>query len=174
MRRISLEALRLRRGAERGFALPLALGASAVVMIAGTSVMSYSSANGNSTVRWSADQSAASVAESGLSLAMSVLANPANNPFDATLLPPRSTTLPTGTVVWSGTFDRARAVWTLTATGEVRNPTATTPVRRTVSERVRVSPVLTQPVLNHSLDYVYATRVGSSACDVTVSSSTVV
>jgi hypothetical protein len=73
-------------------------------------------------------------------------------------------------------YDASTSTWTLTATGEMRNPTgpSASPVRRTISAKapVVVGPQMTQPLANDAWNYLVATRTGN-ACDETLSSSVI-
>jgi hypothetical protein len=73
-------------------------------------------------------------------------------------------------------YDASTSTWTLTATGEMRNPTgpSASPVRRTISAKVPVvvGPQMTQPLANDAWNYLVATRTGN-ACDETLSSSVI-
>jgi hypothetical protein len=162
--RTFLAGIRRRLAAERGAALVLGLGITIALTITGTTVAEYSTSDLHQANRSAADQSAFALAEAGLANALSVLGNPSNDPYDPTLLPTRTTTYTTGTATWSGTLDRATATWTLTATAETPTAPPQAPARRTVSERVRVLPVPTQPQPNRAWDYVYSTRTGTT-CD---------
>lgn len=161
--------------AEDGSALVASIGISAALTVAGTSVIGYSTTNQRSAKRSSAVSVASALADAGLNNALAVLSNPANAPTDILLLPPRTTTYTTGSATWSGTYDRANAVWTLSSTGSVKNPAAEADLRHTASVRVRITPVNTQPLPNDAWDYLYTKQLGmGGSCDVTVSSGVAV
>jgi hypothetical protein len=166
-----VERLRRRFAAQRGFALVPAIGISLVLGIAGTTMIGYSTQNAGSASRSGADQVTYALAEAGVNNAMAVLENPANNPLDPALLPATTTAFNGGSVTWSGTLDRASAVWTVSATGQTRNPTGpkVAPIRRTTSAKVRVVQTVTQPLGNGAWQYIVATRIGNT-CDMNVSS----
>lgn len=168
--------LRRRFGAEDGAALVMSVGMSAGLMLAGTTMIDYSVLNQHSAGRSGADQGAYMLAEGGLNNAFAVVADPANSPTDGTLLPPRTTAYTNGSATWSGTYDRATAVWMLTSTGVTANPAAPGTSRtKTVSARVRVTPVHTRPLANDAWNYLYTRQasVGGS-CDVTLNANVTV
>lgn len=165
------DRLRGRLAQDDGFALVLALGVSAVLGLLGATVVTYGSANYGAASRSKDDQGAFALAEAGINNAMAVLSNPTNNALDPTLLPPVTSAYEGGTVTWSGALDRATAVWTLTSTGERRNPTGpgAEVVRRTVSAEVPVTPIVTWQLENEAWNSIVATRTGTT-CDMNVSS----
>jgi hypothetical protein len=77
---------------ERGFVLPMALGITAVLAIAGTTVIGYGSSSAHASYRSNADQNAYALAEAGVNNAMAVLSLPKNNGLDPYLLPARTMT----------------------------------------------------------------------------------
>lgn len=168
----TLRALHRRLTPEDGATLIATVGLSAGMMLAGTSVVNLSTMNQHASARSNADTAAAAVAEAGLASALAVVSNPQNNPADGTLLPPRDTAYATGNARWSGTYDRATATWTLTSTGSTANPAAAGATRaRTMSARVRVTPVPTRPLENDAWDYLYTRQASAGGtCDVTLNS----
>jgi Tfp pilus assembly protein PilX len=171
-----LASLRRRLAEENGFALVLALGVMLVLGISTTGGLVYATQNQGTAARAKADSAALYVAEAGINNAMAVLSNPSNDPTNATLLPSRTDVYGDGSVTWSGTYDAPTSTWTLTAVGELRNPTgiAAAPVRRRVSAKATVtagtSP--TGALQNPSWNYDVATRTGV-ACDQTLSASVI-
>ena len=159
--------------AERGLALVSTLGVVSFLALAGTSVVAFSATNYGSASRSKADMGAYALAEAGVNNAAAVL-NAAADPTVPTLLPARTSTYEGGTVTWSGSYDAATSVWTVTATGELRNPTGVNaaPVRRTLTAKISVSAsgALTQTLSNQAWNYVVATHTGSQ-CDETLSNS---
>lgn len=150
-----------------GVAGLVAIGFLAVLGIVGAGAVTYSTDNYGSAVRSKGDQLALALAEAGLNNALATLNNPTNDPLSEDLLP--ETTLPYegGAAVWWGHLDGN--VWTITGTGEVRNPSGTAPLRRVVTAKVNVESSLTQPLLNDAWNYLVATRTGN-ACDMTLAS----
>lgn len=176
MFRRTLTALHRRLAPEDGATLIAAVGVSAGMMLAGTSVINLSTLNQHASARSSADTAVSGVAEAGLASALAVVSNPANNPADGTLLPPRTTAYSTGDAEWSGAYDRSTATWTLTSTGSTANPAAVSATRaRTMSTRVRVTPVPTRPLQTDAWDYLYTRQASSGGtCDVTLNSGVTV
>ena len=79
-----------RLAAENGVALALTLGLMTILgMVSGTALL-YSSQNSGASSRTNADLSAHALAEAGINDSMAVLSNPANDPSNASLLPPRT------------------------------------------------------------------------------------
>ena len=125
-----------------GMALIMVIGMLAVLTIAGSTMVVYTTSNAKNVVRSKVDESSFSLSEAALNNAMSVLANPVNNSLDADVLPSTEATASSiayenGTAKWYGTLDRAAAVWTITALGLYDNPTGpgTAQVRRKLTAR---------------------------------------
>ncbi len=112
--------LRRRLGEERGIALAMALGIMSVLLISGTTIVYFSSANARSSSRSSADQKAYAFAEAGMNDALSVLEN-ALDPRTGTLLAQKTVSFEGGSATYSGTID-ANYLWTITSIGSVRSP----------------------------------------------------
>src|SRR5918992_5674458 len=123
--------LRHRLRDERGFTLVAALGFSVVLGIAGTTAMVYTTSNEGSAQVSKADRRALSLAEAGLANAYATLYN-ASNPGDANSVPLRSDVLEGGTARWSGVYDAAAKIWTLTGVGSIANPLRASAITRTV------------------------------------------
>jgi hypothetical protein len=168
--------LRLFR-AEGGMALIVALGAMLVLGIAGTTVLYAASTNTRSAGYSKAKGTAFQLAEAGLHEALSVVTNqPTNDPTDPNLLAARESPYSTGTARWSGTFtdNPSGAFWLITSTGEVANPSNLPPseATRTITAKVPVYPVNTQPLAFQSWNYVYSWGTGDpSGCDMSMDSS---
>jgi hypothetical protein len=170
-----LSRLRRRLVREDGVALVAAIGISAALTIAGTSMIGYTTTSQRSAKRDGATQASHGLAEGGLSHALAVLSNPSNAPTDGSLLPEQNEPMPGGSATWSGTYDRANAIWTLNSTGYVKNPAAPAQVQRRASVRVRVTPVYTQPLATDAWDYLYTTKAyAGGSCDVNVAASATV
>ena len=162
-----------------GIALIMVIGMLAVLTIAGSTMMFYTTSNAKNVVRSKVDETSFSLSEAALNNAMSVLANPVNNSLDADVLPSTEATASSiayenGTAKWYGTLDRAAAVWTITALGLYDNPTGpgTAQVRRKLTAKVPISPTLTQPLNNPAWDYMYSTGTGNT-CDQTMNNNVV-
>jgi hypothetical protein len=161
---------------EDGIALIVSIGALSALTLVGASSVAFSTQNSGNASRSKADQAAFALAEAGINNAMAIISNPANDPTNPNLLQPMYQDYEGGRATWSGVYDSATSMWTLTATGEMRNPTgpSATPVRRTIKAKapVVVGPQLTQPLANDAWNYIVATRTGN-ACDETLSSSVI-
>jgi hypothetical protein len=172
-RRLARRALtRLR--CERGMTLVLTLGVLTALSATVIVVIQYGSASGREAGMFKTDKQAFALAEAGMNNAIAVLNQPTNNALDPDILPSRTTDYEGGRVVWSGTLDRAAAVWTLTATGYSRNPTGpngSSDIKRTLNAKVTVVPTLTQPLNNPSWNYLFSRSTSLSPCDMTLSNN---
>ena len=126
----------MHRGAEAGVAMIVALVVLVVIAIVGGSVVLFSSSNARSAEYSAADSGAHSLAESGIANAMAIISNGSSNRADPNLLPQTNTSYDEGDVIWSGTYDSAFAVWSLSSTACVTNPSATNDIDRTVTAKV--------------------------------------
>jgi hypothetical protein len=167
-----MNLLRLARG-EGGMALIVALGSMLVLGIAGTTVLYSASTNTRSAGYSKAKGTAFQLAEAGLHESLSVVTNqPTNDPTSPSLLATRTSTYSTGTVTWGGTWDGEK--WTITSTGKVANPSNLLPseAARTITAKVPVYPVNTQPLTFPAWNYVYSWGTGDpSGCDMSMDSS---
>ncbi len=141
--------------AEDGFALVIALGMSAVLSIAGTTTMIYTTANHGSAARSKADRRALSLAEAGLNYAYSTLYN-ASDPTQPGAVPQRAETLESGTATYWGTLDTQTNTWTLTGVGRVSSPVRAEDVSRTVRGRVSLGTGQAGTANNAVWNYIYA------------------
>lgn len=144
---------------EQGIALVLSLIILLSFGIVVTTLMHYTTANTSSTSRQRADQQAYALAEAGLNDAISRLSASTTDPRDPNAVPSTTRTLSTGTATYSGSQSQngvscatspnpcvcfawwpTPCIWTLTATGSVRNPVGgtTTPVTRVASHKVEM------------------------------------
>jgi hypothetical protein len=149
---------------EEGVALVLALGILVVLSMTVTTLLYSATSNERAGYRSKADQIAFALAEAGINNSMSVLANPANNALNSTLLPNRTSQYEGGTVEWSGVLDQPNAVWTLTAIGRTRGGVV---AKRQLNARVPVYPTFTQPLNNPAWNYIYSRGTGN-VCDMTI------
>jgi hypothetical protein len=155
-----------------GISLVLAVGVLGVLSLSGATVVYHSSANARSAEYSQDNGGAYDLAEAGINEMMAVLSEDDNNAMDPTLLPTTTTAYASGTSTWSGVLDSAEAVWHLTSTGRVKNPTgATSDVMRTLTAKVPVQPVTTQELDNLAWNYVYSTQVTGGTCDMTLRNS---
>jgi Tfp pilus assembly protein PilX len=172
-RRLARRALTPLR-CERGMTLVLTLGVLTALSATVIVVIQYGSASGREAGMFKTDKQAFALAEAGMNNAIAVLNQPTNNALDPDILPARTTDYEGGRVVWSGTLDRAAAVWTLTATGYSRNPTGpngSSDIKRTLNAKVTVVPTLTQPLNNPSWNYLFSKSTSLSPCDMTLSNN---
>lgn len=160
-----------------GIALIMVIGILAVLTIAGSTMMFYTTSNARNVGRSKADETSFSLSEAALNNAMSVLTNTPNNALDPDTLPSTeatasSATYENGTAKWWGVLDRASAVWTVTGRGTYNNPTGSTaaPVVRTLTAKVPVVPVYKQAEENPAWNWMYGRRTGN-ACDMTLNNS---
>jgi hypothetical protein len=165
---------------EGGFALVLALGLMIVLGIAAATGVAYSTTNYGQVTRSRADQKAFALAEAGVNNAVSVLSSQSVNALDPRAfcssptqpLPcSRTLTYEDGTVTWTGSLDAPRAVWHLTATGYMRNPTGpkVERVKQVLNVDVPVKASNTGPLNNMAWNYIYATKTGDpDGCDETL------
>jgi Tfp pilus assembly protein PilX len=183
--------MRLRLRGERGMALVMAIGIMAVLSIAGTTAVMYSTSSAQQATQSRSRSDAFSLAEAGINNAMAVLNVPTNNALDPDVLNKctsnetkygtpgsapvaesswRHDAYANGTVDWCGTLNRSTAQWYLTSIGIMKNPDRTGNVTRMLQATVSVVPTLTQPLNNPSWNYIYATRTGNT-CDQTLSNN---
>jgi Tfp pilus assembly protein PilX len=157
---------------ERAVALVMALGIMTVLGITFITVIDYTTANSRTTNYSRSRLSAFGLAEAGMNDAMAILNKPTNNALDPDLLPSTTKAYQNGSTTWSGTLDRANAIWTVTSTGTTRNPTGpkTSDVVKTLTAKVTVVPTLTQPLNNPVWNYLYAGHTGST-CDQTLNNN---
>jgi Tfp pilus assembly protein PilX len=124
---------------ESGIALVMAVGVLAVLMVTGAAVVFYASSNARSAEYSADDAKGLNLAEAGLNYARAELWNAAD-PTSASAVTARTLNLEGGTVSYSGAYDSATKLWTLTGTGTYTNPTGgTAPVSRTASSQVLVT-----------------------------------
>src|SRR5258708_3770646 len=160
--------MRRRLADNSGIALIMALGVLVVLSIATISVLTYSGSELR-TVRYQKSRvTSYSLAEAGVNEAMSVLSLPANNALNTSLLPSRTSTYDGGTVTWSGSLNTQTSTWTVTSTGQVKNPTGAANVSKKLTVNVAVTPTLSQTLNNQAWNYIYAFKPNdgvSSTCE---------
>src|SRR5207247_5213942 len=98
----------------------------------------YTTANTRSAGSSSASEDAYSLAESGVTDALSRLANAAS-PTSPTLLPTTTITLGGGSATYSGSL--SGTVWTITSTGQIANPAGpgSAALKRTLTRQVVIN-----------------------------------
>ena len=156
---------------ESGMALVMAVGMLGVLTLSGTAIVAYTTSNSRASSVSKQSELAFSLAETGLSNAMSVLANPVNDSLEQSTLPSTEATASSasyegGTAKWYGTFDITKNLWTVTAIGLYKNPTGSgvADVRRQLTAKVPVTPIYGAPLDNPLWNYLYAGHTGST-CD---------
>ncbi|MGI8886296.1 MAG: hypothetical protein ACR2G9_05225 [Gaiellaceae bacterium] len=131
--------MRLRFGDESGVALVMAVWILAFLMLMGSSLVFYAGSGASHAETSTEDARAVNLAEAGENYARAILYNAAD-PTVSTAVGAGQLTLEGGTVDYSGTYDTAAKIWTLTGIGTHANPTAgAAPISRTVSSKVLVS-----------------------------------
>jgi hypothetical protein len=131
--------MRLQLKNESGVALVMAVGILAVLMVTGGSLIYYAGSNARSAEHSADDTKALALGEAGLNYARAILWNAAD-PTSASAVPSGTLSLEGGTVTYTGAYDSATKVWTLTGNGSYYNPTGPgTTLSRTVSSQVLVS-----------------------------------
>jgi hypothetical protein len=170
-----MRLLRLLRR-EDGISLIMAVGILGVLSLTGSTLIYYSTANTRSSEYSKDNTGSYVVAEAGINEMMSILAEPENNALNKYLLgynADGTTTKTThqyedGTVTWWGTFNESTLRWSLTAVGEMKNPTgATSPVQRKLTAQVPVVPTYSQPLNSPAWNYIYSRATGG-ICDTTI------
>jgi hypothetical protein len=164
--------IRARARSERGSALVLVIAVVTALGLTTTSAIYYTTSTEKAATYSRGAVTASTLAEAGINEAAAVLFLPANNALDPNLLPATSSTYAGGTVAWSGTLDQATSVWTLTATGRMRNTgvAGAGQIARTVTAKVTVSPTFAQPLNNQAWNYIYSFHTGWD-CDMTLQQS---
>jgi Tfp pilus assembly protein PilX len=121
--RLRSSFLRRLLASQDGFALVLALGAMIALSAVGTTVVYYTTSNGNATTHVKNDQIALALAESGLAMAYNRLVNAPDpsmsNAEPAESAPAGPIQAEGGTVQYYGSLDAANHRWTLTGVGTV-------------------------------------------------------
>ena len=138
---------------ESGVALVMAVWILAFLMLAGSSLVFYAGSGASHAEVSTEDARAVNLAEAGENYARAILFNAAD-PEDSTAVGTGSLTLEGGTVNYSGTYDSATKIWTLTGTGTHTNPTgAAGSISRMVSSQVLV---VSTPGLDPAWGYLFA------------------
>ena len=170
--------------AQDGFALPIVIGLAMVLTVVGISVIGFTSSNTRSSEISKDRQSAGTLAEAGVNIALAVLnkRNPddsyTHNLLDANLLPTTTSSLSgqPGSVTWSGVLDTSGTwpEWTITSHAAVPNPSGAgaDDLRREATGTVRVLTSGGSIPQLEPWDYVFTTATGNP-CDVAIQNSTV-
>jgi hypothetical protein len=185
-----MKRLRQLFGGEDGMALVLALAVTVVLSMTVVTVIESATANQRNSTMHNGRVAAYTLAEAGISNAMSILRVPTNNALDKYVFCPESGNLPTlpckrtdyysgGHVVWYATLYQnpaaGTAYWDLFSTGHVRNPHGGADYQKTIRATIPVVPITTQPLNNPSWNYIFsraaATGQALNGCDMTVQQS---
>lgn len=105
---------------------------------AGATVVYFSSANTRSSAYAADHQSALDYAEAGMNFARSTLWQAAD-PSDPNAVPTTTQQVEGINVTYSGAFDAATQIWTLTGRAEIPNPTGAAPIIRTTASKVKIT-----------------------------------
>ncbi|MDP9225410.1 MAG: hypothetical protein M3P18_16510, partial [Actinomycetota bacterium] len=153
---------------ERGIALVLALIVLTLLTAVLTTVMSLTAANARDAQRSNAGIKASALAETGINNALAVINGSYSGsvayPGDSTLLSPRTTAYPGGSVTWSGTLVSDGATppvytWQITATGAAANPTGVSAATVTRAATAAVPVILPASQQNNgfsTLNWIYS------------------
>jgi hypothetical protein len=153
---------------ERGIALVLALIVLTLLTAVLTTVVSLTAANARDAQRSNAGIKASALAETGINNALAVINGSYSGsvayPGDSTLLSPRTTTYPGGSVTWSGTLVSDGATppvytWQITSTGAAANPTGVSAASVTRAATAAVPVILPASQQNNSfstLNWIYS------------------
>ncbi len=192
-----MRKLRQRLRSERGFALVLALGITVVLSMTVVTVIESTTSNQHASTQSKNRVSAFNLAEAGLNNAMSVLsqsnaydphvlhpqppnqpadcASPPANPQGAPLLgntcSPIVYNLDGGSVTVSGYFNSGTSNWTITSTGDVRNPFGGLDTTRTITATVHIRPAPSQVNYVTAWNYVFIKDTTPNVCNLTLSNS---
>lgn len=144
--------------AERGMALPIALGFVLVISIALVTTLEFTSSSQRSSKFSKTDQVALTVAEAGLGQAHSVLVN-SSAPTLSSALPASCAASPTvtaegGTACYWGTL--SANVWTVHSRSTLPHPSGGSPVTHEVSQQMAVAPPVGTTAENPAWNYMYS------------------
>jgi Tfp pilus assembly protein PilX len=144
-----------RLGREEGIALVAGLGMSVVIGIAGTTAISYTASNQRSAQHSKAERTAQSLAEAGLSYALSTLYN-AGDPTMPGAVPARTVSVGGGEVTYSGTLSEDGTTWTLAGVSRLPNPSGAATIVRSARVRATVGSAGAGGDNNAVWNYVYS------------------
>ena len=194
-----MKKLRQLTSNEHGFALVLALGVTIVLSMTVVTVVEATTANQRTAVQSKNRVSAFSLAEAGINNATSILANapnaydlhtlhpqPPNRPGDCAAPPaspagavtlgdtcsPYVFTLDGGTATMTGVFDSSTTNWTVTSTGQVRNPFGGQPATRTLTAVIHIRAEASQNNVVPAWNYVFVKDTTPNICNITLDQTT--
>jgi Tfp pilus assembly protein PilV len=124
---------------QEGITLVMAVGVLGALSLTGTTLIYYSSASARSAEYSVEKENAYDLAQAGVDGALAIL-NKAADPRQPALLASSTLTFSNGTATFSGVYDAATRVWTITSVGAITNPTGpgAGDVKRTITSRVQV------------------------------------
>ena len=190
-----MRQLRRKLGDERGFALVMALGVTVVLSMTVVTVVEATAANSRTAVQSKNRVSAYNLAEAGINDAAAILAkvpsaydphalhpqppnqpadcaNPPANPSGAALLgntcSPYVSTYDGGTATYWGVYDSGTQDWTVTSTGQVRNPYGGQPTTRTLTAKIHIRPQVSQQAVVTAWNYIFVKDTTPGICNVTL------
>jgi Tfp pilus assembly protein PilX len=140
---------------QEGIALVAGLGMSVVLGVAGTTAIAYTSSNQRLASYSKAERSTRSLAEAGLSYAISTLYN-AGDPTMPGAVPTRTVDVGTGQITYSGTLSEDGTTWTLSGVGRMPNPTGAATIVRSARVRASVGSASAGGPNNAIWNYVYS------------------
>jgi Tfp pilus assembly protein PilX len=155
--------------AERGLALPMAIGIMAAMAIMITAIADYTFSNSRNASNSTAAQLAYASAEAGLNNALAVLSN-SGSPHLRASLPDITTSQyqissPRFKTSYTYTSTLADPLWTITVVGRTENVTgATRPVTRTIKRLVLISASAPQGSNQTVWNYVYSDAAPGTTC----------
>ncbi len=133
-------------GSESGISLVLAVSILGGISITGATAIQFASSNELAAERSFTESEAQVLADAGHALARSVLWDPGTDVNDPSAIPVTVATIDGNMVTYSGSYDSAAKIWTLTGTASVNNPNATgADIVKSVSSKVQVAPGATVP-----------------------------
>jgi Tfp pilus assembly protein PilX len=150
-----LTRIRRRLARQDGFALVAGLGMSVVLGVAGTTAIAYTSANQRSANYSKAERATQTLAEAGLSYALSTLYN-AGDPTMPGAVPARTVEVGGGEITYSGTLSEDGTTWTLAGVGRMPNPTGSATIVRSARQRATVGSAGAGGQNNAVWNYVYS------------------
>src|SRR6266571_4728712 len=190
-----MRKLRQKLRSERGFALVLALGVTIVLSMTVVTVVEATTANSRASVQSKNRVSAYNLAEAGVNDATAILAktpsaydqhalhpqppnqpsdcaNPPANPSGAALLgntcSPYVSNYDGGTATYWGVYDSSKQDWTVTSTGQVRNPYGGQPTTRTLIATIHIRPQVAQQAVVTAWNYIFVKDTTPGICNVTL------
>src|SRR3989442_7805761 len=195
----TMKRLHRMAGDERGFALVLALGITVVLSMTVVTVVESTTANSRASVQSKNRVSAYNLAEAGVNNASAILRN-ASNSYDPHVLHPQPPNQPTDcasppaspagspllgntcsplvfnldgrTATVSGVFDSSSTNWTVSSTGQTRNPYGGQATTRTLTAIIHIRAQAAQNNVVPAWNYVFVKDTTPNVCNVTLDQTT--